>query len=129
MTIAKYEVLAGDFRREPGVYDPKSRTFYVRLKEKMWIIAGTRIPLDEVESIEMASEESVKRVSGTVGWGLAGAAALGGVGLLAGLLAGGKATDVVFICRFKDGRKFMARADSRAYGAIAADLFEQNGSW
>lgn len=77
----------------------------------------------ELESVEQASEESAKRFGGTIGWGVAGAAILGPVGLLAGLLLGGKGTDVTFIAKFKDGKKILATTDSGTYKKIMAVVF------
>ncbi|NOJ67234.1 MULTISPECIES: hypothetical protein [Acinetobacter] len=77
----------------------------------------------EIEEITVATEENVKRVGGTVGWGVAGAALLGPVGLLAGLLLGGKGKDVTFILKFKDGRKMLATTDSKTFTKLAAMAF------
>lgn len=70
---------------------------------------------DQVTDIEIANEESVKRLGGTVGWGAAGAAVLGPVGLLAGLLLGGRKKEVTFVVRFDDGSKLLGTADAKAY--------------
>ena len=59
----------------------------------------------DLEVVEVASEETVKKFAGAFGWGLAGALALGPLGLLAGLLAGGNKKTVTFIAIFKDKRK------------------------
>ncbi|WP_312320907.1 hypothetical protein [Acinetobacter variabilis] len=77
----------------------------------------------EIEEITVATEENVKRIGGTVGWGVAGAALLGPVGLLAGLLLGGKGKDVTFILKFKDGRKMLATTDSKTFTKLAAMAF------
>lgn len=53
----------------------------------------------------------------------AGAALLGPVGLLAGLLLGGKGTDVTFIAQFKDGRKMLATTDAKAFTKLQALVF------
>ena len=82
------------------------------------------IPLDQLEAVEVASEESVKRIGGTVGWGIAGGLLLGPVGLLAGLLAGGRGKDVTFVCKLKDGRKFMATSSSEVFTALSAASFK-----
>ena len=84
---------------------------------------GKTLMLNQLETVEIASEESVKRVAGTVGWGAVGSVLLGPVGLLAGLLAGGRKTEVTFVARTKDGKKFLASADSAAYKKIAAAVF------
>ena len=58
--------------------------------------------------LEIATEEAVKKVGGTVGWGAAGALVLGPAGLLAGLLLGGKKKEITFVAEFKDGCKLLA---------------------
>lgn len=55
--------------------------------------------------------------------GVAGAALLGPIGLLAGLLLGGKGKDVTFILKLKDGRKMLATTDSKTFTKIAAMAF------
>ena len=77
----------------------------------------------ELQAIEIASEESVKRFGGTVGWGLVGATLLGPVGLLAGLLAGGRGKEVTFVATFKDGKRLFATTDSDTYKKMAALVF------
>ena len=42
------------------------------------------VPGSQLLEVDEASEESVKRLGGTTGWGAVGALALGPVGLLAG---------------------------------------------
>jgi len=78
------------------------------------------LDLSEVETVDIASEESVKKIGGTIGWGAAGGLVLGPAGLLAGLLLGGKSKDVTFVARFKDGRKMLATADSKTYTKLLA---------
>lgn len=77
----------------------------------------------ELESVEAATEESVKRIGGTVGWGVVGATLLGPVGLLAGLLMGGRGKDVTFVARFKDGKKLLATTDSKTFTKLQALTF------
>lgn len=117
--MAKIKVHAGDFRKGDGslflgqlVLPTDERPF-----------GGEPIALTEIDTVDVASEESVKRIGGTVGWGAAGAVVLGPVGLLAGLLLGGRGKDVTFVARFKDGRKLLATTDSKAYGEIKAAAF------
>lgn len=78
----------------------------------------------QLSEVDVATEESVKRLGGTVGWGAAGAVILGPVGLLAGLLLGGRKKEVTFIAKFKDGRKFMGTTDAKTYTQIAAAAFK-----
>lgn len=86
-------------------------------------LTGESIHFNAIESLELASEDSVKRIGGTLGWGAAGALILGPVGLLAGLLAGGRGKDVTFVCKFKDGRKMLATTDSKTYTKMQAAIF------
>lgn len=77
----------------------------------------------DIELVEMLDEEKVKKLAGTAGWGLVGAALLGPLGAIGGILLGGNKKEVVFACYFKDGRKFMATTDSKTFTKISAALF------
>lgn len=79
-----------------------------------------RVPESELEEVEIATEQSVKRLSGTVGWGLAGGVLLGPAGLLAGLLLGGRDKEVTFVARLHDGRKFLGTTDNGTYIKLKA---------
>lgn len=83
------------------------------------------ISASTLTSLEVASEENVKRLGGVVGWGAVGALALGPVGLLAGLLGGGNKKDVTFVAVFDDGRKMLATTDSKAFTKMQAALFDK----
>ncbi len=84
---------------------------------------STYLLTKDVATVETANEESVKKLAGTAGWGIAGAALLGPVGLLAGLLLGGRKKEVTFICVFKDGKKILATTDSKTYTKFQAAAF------
>lgn len=116
-----FRVLAGDFKEGKESYY-KNETFHMSDGTPF---TREKISIDQIKEIDIANEESVKRLGGTVGWGIAGAAILGPVGLLAGLLAGGKGKDTTFVCAFKDGRKFMASMNSKTYSKLQADLFKK----
>lgn len=77
----------------------------------------------QLEEVETANEENVKRIGGAVGWGATGAILLGPVGLLAGLIIGGRGTNVTFVAKFKDGRKMLATTDRKTYTKIMALVF------
>src|SRR5690625_4171527 len=99
-----FDIHAGDFgEKNQGVFRPWDKTIHMPKNESKF--RKVKYSVSDVEAVEEASEESVKRLGGTVGWGVAGGALLGPVGLLAGLLAGGKGTDITFILKFKDGKK------------------------
>lgn len=119
------KVLAGDFREGSGhKFKPKGLisgpqlTMFVKGKFLPEIV-----PLAEIQEIEVASEESVKRMGGAIGWGVAGAVLLGPLGLVAGLFGGGKGSEVTFVCQLKDERKFMATMKAKEYKALSAANF------
>lgn len=117
--MSKVVVHAGDFLAVDGqlVYGG------IVLKTKEHSLLGERIPLSQLASVEVASEENAKRMVGTIGWGAAGALALGPVGLLAGLLLGGKKKEVTFVAVFKDGRRLLATTDSSEFTKLRAAVF------
>lgn len=78
----------------------------------------------EVESVELLDEEKVKKLAGTAGWALAGAALLGPLGAIGGMLLGGNKKEVAFVCYMKDGRKFMATTDGGTWKKIMAATFK-----
>lgn len=85
---------------------------------------GKTLPLKDLEAIDIATEESVKKIGGTIGWGAVGGALLGPAGLLAGLLLGGKKTEVTFVARFKGDKKMLATTDSKTYKTLMAAAFK-----
>jgi hypothetical protein len=84
--MAKIKIHAGDFLPGNGTFHFGS--FLLRTQEHSFV--GESIDVSQLGEIAIASEENVKKVGGTVGWGAAGGVLLGPVGLLAGLLAGGR---------------------------------------
>ena len=116
--MGKIKVHAGDFpHTAAGVYGntftfPKTQGFGI-----------DKVPLSELISVEVASEENVKKIGGSVGWGVAGAVLLGPLGLLAGLLGGGRKKEVTFVAVFKDGRRLLATTDSKTYTQLLAATF------
>jgi hypothetical protein len=85
---------------------------------------STDFSMSSLASVEPASEESVKRVGGALGWGLAGAALLGPAGLIVGGLLGGRGKDVTFVGTLKDGKRFLVTARSVVYVKFQAATFK-----
>lgn len=121
------KVEAGDFKtgkHSSFVSMFGTNSFIMAIDEAGWIgHKNITYKADQVEELSEASEENVKRIWGTVGWGAAGAAILGPVGLLAGLIAGGRGKNVTFVCKFKDGKKFLGTTDSKTFLKIRAAIF------
>jgi len=109
-----------------GSFDPsyvgafKYNRFLLKPLDQMGPVTLT---LQDLEMIETASEEAVKKLGGTFVWGVAGAVLAGPLGALTGLLVGGRKTEVTFLAGFADGRKLVATIDRHAYvqmqGAVA----------
>ncbi|HTN60945.1 MAG TPA: hypothetical protein VL147_05255 [Devosia sp.] len=108
-----FQVVEGSFGRGSGSY---ANGVFRLPKRAGWGVE--EVPVSRVVSAELASEENVRKLSGTLGWGAVGGLALGPVGLLAGLLLGGKATVYAFIVVFDDGRSFLATGDHQSWLAI-----------
>lgn len=133
MSVIK--ISAGDFLKDAEGYFYPPKEWFVLPARKTTPIGFTNlwletdyIPADNVEELEVASEESIKRIGGTLGWGAVGAVALGPVGLLAGLVLGGKGKKVGFVVKFKDGRKLLATTDAKTFHAIQAGAFGKENS-
>lgn len=79
-----------------------------------------KIPVTNVEKLEVATEETVQKVGGTVGWGVAGALVAGPLGAIAGGYVGGRKNETTFVCSLKDGRKFMGTMKSKSFTKLQA---------
>lgn len=119
--MARITVHAGDFLKGAGEYS--FGNLILKTTATIWNLTGEVIPSSQLEIVEIASEESVKKIGGTIGWGAAGAIILGPVGLLAGLMLGGKKKEVTFVAKFKDGRKLLATTDSKTYTKLMSAVF------
>lgn len=120
MAFGNFEVHAGDFKKGKDHQFVRGK-FYMKTEGQF---LRETIDVSRIEELEIVSEENAKKLAGTIGWGFTGATLLGPVGLLAGLIAGGKGKYVTFVCKFADGRKFMASAPAKVYTEISAYMFE-----
>lgn len=82
-----------------------------------------RLTKEDIQSVELLTEESKKKFLGSAGLGIAGGLLLGPLGLLAGALAGGNKKEICFACHLKDGKKFMAVTDSKVYQKLSSYCF------
>ena len=117
--MATIKVLAGDFLEGSGTFNFGSLV----LKTSKHPFAGEAISISQLSEVEIATEESVKKIGGTVGWGIAGGLILGPVGLLAGLLMGGRGKEVTFVAKFSDGQRLMATTDYKTFTKLKAAVF------
>jgi hypothetical protein len=90
-----------------------------------------RIQSQTIKSAELQTEDKLKKLAGSAGWGFTGAIVggllTGGIGLavggLAGILSGGNKTEVCFSCELEDGRKFLAVTSKINWQKILAATF------
>ncbi|MBX9498769.1 hypothetical protein J8Z86_22315 [Yersinia enterocolitica] len=90
------------------------------IRDKWYQPIGNRVKAVDIAKIEVASEDSVKKIGGSIGWGVVGGALLGPAGLIAGAIIGGNGKDVTFIVELVDGRKFMATTKSKEFKQLQA---------
>ncbi|MDR3499932.1 MAG: hypothetical protein P4L72_11990 [Parvibaculum sp.] len=91
------------------------------------MLSREKISVTQIAEVGIASQESVTRLGGAIGWGIAGDVLLGPVGLLAGLVAGGRGTNIEFVCVLNDGRKFLATASSKIFARLRSAA--ANNQW
>jgi hypothetical protein len=103
--MANIKVLGGDI--------PSGKWLFLN---GIMINGGVTITLPiSVKTVELQTEEKLKKLSGSAGWGFTGAI-VGGlaspIGALAelagGVMAGGNKTEICFACELTNGQKFLA---------------------
>jgi hypothetical protein len=114
MGLGMINIIAGDFKIGKDSQYVHGK-FHMKHNGKFF---REKIFSSEIESLEVATEEAVISLGGATGWGIAGSVLLGPVGLLAGLLLGGKGKDTTFICKFKDGRKFLGTSSTGTFNDL-----------
>ncbi|WP_417023458.1 hypothetical protein, partial [Bilophila wadsworthia] len=112
--------LAGDYGKEEYIYIKNKNQ--LRCSSKMF--GAKELFLSSIASCEVANEESVKKLGGTLGGALVGGVLLGGIGAVAGAVAGGKTTESTVIIEFTNGNKALAKVNSPMMEVIRAYLFD-----
>lgn len=103
--MTAFTVLAGDFTS--GRLGRKKLVLKRKLTLGSFLrtlSAWEKVPVREIESLQLATEESTKRFGAAAAAGLVGGVLLGGAGLVAGAMAGGNKNTVTFELRRADGR-------------------------
>ncbi len=108
---SKVKVIGGEVHE--GEWEYKSGTLWGAF-EQLDLANG------ELQKISPQTEESVKKLSHTLGWGLAGLMTFGPAGALAGIILGGNRKQVCALLELKDGRKFLALMDTKIYQEMLA---------
>lgn len=82
------------------------------------------VRLDQIHHLEKWSDDEGYNTARAVGLGLAGNAVLGDVGLIAGILLGGRKKEVTFKATLIDGRSFVATADVKAHRKLHGAVYK-----
>lgn len=92
------------------------------------LFGAPKLHLTDIAAVEIANEENVKKLGGTLGGALVGGVLLGGIGAIVGGMAGGGQKESTIICTFKDGQRSLAKVNGPMLEAIQTHLFklEQN---
>ncbi len=126
MATGKFTVLAGDFATGPNVHMICGDNLQFQKKDPSWRMmfnAHEKVPVSQIASIEVASEETAKSFAGAATAGLAGGLLLGPVGAIAGLLACGNSSSVTFVLTLRDGRRALCTAKSNVFQMFQKLIF------
>ena len=88
-----------------------------------WLPKLVHYKMSDVDELDEVSEENKVKVLGAAGWGTVGALALGPVGLLAGLILGGRGKQVVFAVKFNDGKRALVEVNQKVWKKIVVARF------
>jgi hypothetical protein len=115
-------VLAGDF---PTATRIVATSIQASLVVPDGTFLGASVPLNRstVESVQLASEQNVKRFGGAAGAAAVGGVLLGPLGVVGGALLGGNKKEATIIIEMKDGRRLLATVDSKTWTLLQAAVF------
>ncbi|MBE7184508.1 MAG: hypothetical protein INR68_08895 [Methylobacterium mesophilicum] len=114
--MTKIVIIAGDWPSGTDVtYAPG---FFGKPSSILIGWTGGRFYAEHIASAEHVTEQNSTSVLGKVGWGAVGSVALGPVGLLAGLVAGGKRQHTIVALELVDGRKALLKCDQAGFEAV-----------
>ena len=77
----------------------------------------------QLASVEIATEQNLKKAGGTIAGALAGGLLLGPLGAIGGMLLGGNKKETVFIASFTNNQKALIKSDANIFTQIQADIF------
>lgn len=89
-------------------------------------IKNEKVPSKRLKSVEVATEEKIKKLSGALSFGLVGGVLLGPLGALVGALVGGNKKEITFVATFHDGRSFVATTDPKTFAALKAEALDSS---
>ncbi len=127
------KVLAGDFQTRTGsgaqanfIYShPIGQFTFPDPNKELWFWPRhVTYYMDSVEEIQEITDENKVKVLGVAGWGALGGLALGPLGLIAGMVLGGRGKVVVCAVKFKDGKQALLEVNQKEWTNIVAARFQ-----
>jgi hypothetical protein len=112
--MATIKIHAGDFKKQHADFSFGDLSIFTASHP----IMGEHNRQKSLIEIQIATENNIKKMGGTIGWGVTGALILGPVGLLAGLLLGGKKKEINFIAKFSDDKTFLGTTNNKTFTAL-----------
>lgn len=115
------KVLAGDWPPDCNVNFKKSMSGKIKtIMIQKSTFSFDKIPIEDIKSAEIVTDENRASVGRKLGWGVGGAILLGPVGAVIGALAGGNMKEQAVAITFKDGRKVMLKGKRKELEPIVA---------
>lgn len=81
---------------------------------------------NNIESLEAATEQGVKKIGGALGWGVVGGVIAGPLGAIAGAVLGGNHRETAFTLVMKDGRRLIGTVETGIFNALVAQKMRFN---
>ena len=82
--------------------------------------ATERVWADEIEDVQIVTENNKKSLTDAAIVGAAGGLVLGGVGVLAGVLAGGNSKEIIVSLKLTDGRRALLECKPKEFEALCS---------
>jgi len=114
--MAKMKILAGDFLQGSGDYHGA----VLSIESALYPWPGITISTSMIRSIEIVGKEENKDISSALLQGAVGSLVMGPLGAVAGFMLGNEHKEVTFLATLKDGRKFLATLDEKAFSRLNA---------
>lgn len=122
--VVMLKVLGGDWEEKHAASIRKSFTGkFDTLVITRGFMKNDKFKKEDILSADIVTEENQKSIAGKLGWGAAGAIALGPLGLLAGVLGGGNKNVLVVAVAFQDGRKILLQGKSKELMPLVGAAF------
>jgi hypothetical protein len=123
--MADVKILASpDFEEQTATVVPLLDSTLLGIRSKRQA-EGERIDLkDQLDTVDVQTEEDIRSLLGAAGWGLLGSVMLGPAGLVLGALWGARSQkEICFAAHLKDGRKFLGLTDAATFQRFKAATF------